>query len=77
MPLSLPAGTHEYSQCKGGRGYSALEPASRAYLANRCRLPRVLNDFQAFGKKAGLIKNTVNVDDFVMTGLMQAVKDGK
>ncbi len=55
----------------------ALDPASNAYWANGSKLHRVLSDFQSFGKEAGLIKNTINIDDFVMTGFMQSVKDGK
>ena len=56
---------------------AALDPQSQAYFARGSKLHRVLADFQDFGKEAGLIKNTVNIDDFVMTGFMQAVKDGK
>lgn len=55
----------------------ALDPASNAYWAKGSKLNRVLHDFQAFGKEAGLIKKEIDVDDFVMTRYMQMVKDGK
>ncbi|HEX2651522.1 MAG TPA: NrtA/SsuA/CpmA family ABC transporter substrate-binding protein [Burkholderiales bacterium] len=56
---------------------AALDPKSSVYWAKGSKLARVLQDFQAFGKEAGLIKDAINVDDFVMTKYMQAVKDGK
>jgi ABC-type nitrate/sulfonate/bicarbonate transport system substrate-binding protein len=56
---------------------AALDPKCNVYWAKGSKLVRVLQDFQAFGKEAGLIKDTINVEDFVVTKYMQQVKDGK
>lgn len=56
---------------------SALDSSSPVYWARGSRVNLILRDFQAFGKEAGLIKKEIEIDDFVMTRFMQAVKDGK
>ncbi len=56
---------------------AALDPASTAYWAKGSRLNKILHDFHAFGKEAGLTKNETDIDGFVVTKFMQAVKDGK
>lgn len=56
---------------------AAIDPQSPAYWQKGSKVHRALNDFQAFGKEVGVIKETINVDDFVMPQIMQLVKDGK
>ena len=56
---------------------AALDPASPAYWSKGSKLNKILHDFHAFGKEAGLTKADTDIDGFVMTKFMQAVKDGK
>lgn len=56
---------------------AAIDPASPAYWAKGSKVNKALVDFQAFGKEVGVIKETINVDDFVMPRIMQLVKDAK
>lgn len=56
---------------------AALDPSSNAYWAKGSKVNLVLRDFQTFGRETGLIKEEVDVDDFVMTRFMQAMKDGR
>lgn len=53
---------------------AALDPASPAYWAKDSKLNKILKDFQSFGKEVGIIKAEADVDTFVLTKFMQAVK---
>lgn len=56
---------------------AALDPASSVYWAKGSKLNKILHDFHAFGKEAGLTKNDTDIDGYVMTKFMQAAKDAK
>lgn len=56
---------------------AALDPGQTPYWAKGSKLNRILHDFLAFGKEYNLVKGDADVDNYVMTGFMQAVKDGK
>ena len=58
---------------------AALNREHPAYWAKGSKLNRMLHDFLAFGKEYKLVKGDadVDVDSYVMTSFMQAVKDGK
>jgi ABC-type nitrate/sulfonate/bicarbonate transport system substrate-binding protein len=56
---------------------AALDPSQAPYWAKGSKLNQILHDFLAFGKEYSLVKGDADVDNYVMTGFMQAVKDGK
>lgn len=56
---------------------AALDPAQAPYWAKGSKLNQLLHDFLAFGKEYNLVKGDADVDNYVMTGFMQAVRDGK
>jgi taurine transport system substrate-binding protein len=56
---------------------AALDPGQAPYWAKGSKLNLLLHDFLAFGKDYNLVKGDADVDNYVMTGFMQAVKDGK
>jgi len=56
---------------------ASLDPAQPTYWAKGSKLNVLLHDFLAFGKEYNLVKGDADVDNYVMTGFMQAVKDGK
>ncbi len=56
---------------------AALDPAQAPYWAKGSKLNQLLHDFLAFGKEYKLVKGDADVDNYVMTGFMQAVRDGK
>ncbi|MEO8202910.1 MAG: NrtA/SsuA/CpmA family ABC transporter substrate-binding protein [Betaproteobacteria bacterium] len=53
---------------------AALDPAQAPYWAKGSKLNLLLHDFLAFGKEYNLVKGDADVDNYVMTGFMQAVK---
>jgi len=56
---------------------AAIDPAQTPYWSKGSKLNRLLHDFLAFGQEYKLVKGTTDVDGYVMTSFMQAVKDGK
>jgi len=56
---------------------AAIDPPQPPYWAKGSRLNLVLHDFFAFGKEYNLVKGDTDVDGYVLTKFMQAVKDGK
>jgi taurine transport system substrate-binding protein len=53
---------------------AALDPSSPVHWAKGSKLNKILHDFHAFGKEAGLTKNDTDIDGYVMTKFMQAAK---
>jgi NitT/TauT family transport system substrate-binding protein len=56
---------------------AAIDPAQTPYWSKGSKLNGLLHDFLAFGQEYKLVKGTADVDGYVMTSFMQAVKDGK
>lgn len=56
---------------------AALDPNQAPYWAKGSKLNLLLHDFLAFGKDYNLVKGDADVDNYVMTGFMQAVRDAK
>jgi ABC-type nitrate/sulfonate/bicarbonate transport system substrate-binding protein len=55
----------------------AIDPAQPPYWSKGSKLNGLLHDFLAFGQEYKLVKGTADVDGYVITSFMQAVKDGK
>lgn len=56
---------------------AALDPHQPPYWTKGSKLNQILHDFLAFGQEFGLVKGTTDVDGYVTTKFMQAVKDGR
>lgn len=56
---------------------AAIDPNQAPYWAKGSKLNGLLHDFLAFGQEYKLVKGTADVDGYVITKFMQAVKDGK
>jgi ABC-type nitrate/sulfonate/bicarbonate transport system substrate-binding protein len=56
---------------------AAIDPKENCYWAKGSKLNRLMHDFLAFGKEYGLVKGDTDVDGYVMTQFMEAVKSGK
>jgi ABC-type nitrate/sulfonate/bicarbonate transport system substrate-binding protein len=56
---------------------AAIDPAQPPYWSKGSKLNGLLHDFLEFGQEYKLVKGTTDVDGYVITRFMQAVKDGK
>lgn len=59
---------------------AAIDQKQSAYWAKGSRLNKLMHDFLDFGRKYKLVKSSatnVDVDGYVLTTMMQAVKDGR
>lgn len=56
---------------------AAIDPAQSPYWAKGSKLNQLLHDFLAFGQEYKLVKGGTDVDGYLLTQFMQAVKDGK
>lgn len=56
---------------------AALDPAQAPYWAKGSKLNTLMHDFLAFGRELKLVSGSADVDNYLATGFMQAVKDGK
>jgi len=56
---------------------AAIDPSQPPYWSKGSKLNGLLHDFLAFGQDYKLVKGTTDVDGYVLTKFMQAVKDGK
>jgi ABC-type nitrate/sulfonate/bicarbonate transport system substrate-binding protein len=56
---------------------AAIDPKQPPYWAKGSKLNVMLHDFLAFGQESKLVKGDTDVDGYVITRFMQAVKDGK